>query len=191
MGRDGGLIAKATKACGSRLSAGIVALHIEACRSLAAVVAFDHQVERGLDGSRVTSAVEKRRRQAIGGETLAEGGKQRRVRTEPHRERFIFVGVPGDELRQANRMEHARRDARCKGLAGEGNQREASPKRIPRRRMRVVGERIEKKIGELVAGKMVRRRHARREYEPVRLNGAFFRLGAQMDFRRRIARQKP
>ena len=78
----------------------------------------------------------------------------------------VPVEAGADELRQAGGTDEAAADARGEGAAGRRQHRDAHPERVRRRRVRAIGRRVEKKVGEADAGEMPGVRLLRREDEP-------------------------
>ena len=84
------------------------------------------------------------------------------------------------QLRQTRRFQQAGGNASREGLAFAGQNRQTHPQRIARRSVRIVGKRIEEKIGETLARQMLSGRLARREYHSLRPYASCLRFAPQV-----------
>ena len=120
--------------------------HGKAFRRLAFHMALPHQAKGCFQMPREARRIEKRRAWQSSGKLCLERRGTRSVLAKSHGQRLICRCIARDHLGQANSLQQACRNAPGKRLAHLRQHRQPSPKRITRRGMRVIGQRIEEKI---------------------------------------------
>ena len=82
---------------------------------------------------------------------------------------FIVIETLSHEFRQAGGAQEAGPNATGKRLTFAGNQRQSRPQGIACGRMRIIGQRIQKQVGQLMAGEMHGQSYVGSKNQPLRI----------------------
>ena len=126
--------------------------------------------------SRKQLSIEQGHREPVYFQLLSYLSKLRGVIGQFYREQFVFRWGSSNKFAQSNSSSTSLRQRACIRFANPGQYRQAAPKRVACRRMRVIRRRIEEQIGQSVTGKMLGRRGKKfGKYQPSRIDAC--RLG--------------
>src|SRR5690606_7166370 len=90
------------------------------------------------------------------GDTSANRFEKLGLTREPSRQRLVIGEVAGDQFGQARASKEAAGNARGEGLAAQPHRGAAAPYSVAQGGVRGVGKRVERKIGDPVAGEVLR-----------------------------------
>src|SRR6476646_494764 len=126
-------------------------LDAEALRGLSLLPAFPHRGISGFDMPAKPIGIEQRKSQPVLFEPLPKPAKERVVGRKLQGQSFVLIEAVRHQLRQPDGVQQAGRYPAGKRLPAAGQQREPRPQRIARRRVGIIGYRIEEQIGQAMA----------------------------------------
>src|SRR5258706_2395262 len=116
-----------------------------------------------LEFARESHRIEERIGIAVAHEFCFDAGELALVTRELQCQGEMLLERGRDQFRQPDRVQEARSDASGEARAHNGEDRSARPKRVARGRVRAIGQRIEKKIGQAMLRQILGVTYARRK----------------------------
>ena len=110
---------------------------------------------------------------------------------EPQSQRFISLRIFGYQVWQSDGVQQAGGHPPCERVALTRQDWQSSPERIARRRVGVVGQGIQKQIGEAMPRQMLLKRHPVGEHQPDRVYPSCGGFSAKIALRQGIIAQQP
>ena len=131
--------------------------------------------------------VEKRRGEPVARQFFAQGRQCRTIGRQPRRQSLVITERMRHKFRQGASAQQTARHPSDKNFARTGDDRQAAPERLARRRMGVDRQIVEKQIGEAIARQMFAGRQLRRKDQPRRIDTARRGMVLQIGFAKAFA----